>query len=178
MPETTLVHRVLGRSGYVLAAVLVLGAGAVLAQPLLEDEPTATGAAPGAPAEGDSAAPAPSDYFPDLGGGATADPGKGSGGGSGQGTQKGADGPCGTQRAFYKRADDGVKVTVVFTGVGAVRALVVPANGEPSMQSYTTAGDPTPHIFDFPDVSSQAVKKVGLTVTTREGARDCELQRR
>ena len=56
-------------------------------------------------------------------------------------------------------------MTVVYAGFGAVRAIVVPVDGEPAAQSYTTAGDPTPHVFKFEDVSSQAIKKVGLTVT-------------
>ncbi|MDX6740323.1 hypothetical protein [Actinocorallia sp. A-T 12471] len=171
MPETPLVDRVLGRTGYVLAALFAVVAVAVLAWPLLpkgEAEPGV--AAPSAPAGAGSPGPAPSDYFPDLSG-------NGTGSGKNTGSREG-DGPCGTQRAYYKRAGDGVEVHVVFPGVGAVRAVVVPTNGEPSMQSYTTAGDPTPHVFDFPNVSGQAVKKVGLTVTTASGARDCELQRR
>ncbi|GAB2853831.1 hypothetical protein GCM10022221_61720 [Actinocorallia aurea] len=179
MPETPLVDRVLRRSGYVFAALLVLVAAAVLAWPMLsEGEETQVGAAPSAPAAGESPEVAASDYFPDLGGSGQTQGSGTSGANSGKNAGQNGDGPCGTRKAFYKRSGDDVEVTVVFPGVGAVRAVVVPTNGEPSMQSYTTAGDPTPHVFTFPDASAQAVKKVGLTVTTVDGSRDCELQRR
>lgn len=176
MPQSPLIHRVLRSSGYAITALLVLAAVGVLLWPLMDGGTRGTaGPAPsGPPARTDPAAAE-----------GTADPGEnpftaldpGRPGPGAQEPQKG-NGPCGTKSAYYKRVGDGIEVTVVYAGFGAVRAIVVPVNGEPAAQSYTTSGDPTPHVFKFEDVSSQAIKKVGLTVTGGNGAQECELQRR
>ncbi|GAA0950820.1 hypothetical protein GCM10009550_29740 [Actinocorallia libanotica] len=177
MPRSPLIHRVLRSSGYALTALLVLAAVGVLLWPLLGDD-----ARPGAPG---GAAPALSASVPP--GGPSAAPSEAGQGdnpftaidpGTGQRGGRQGSGPCGTKAAYYKRVGDGIEVIVVYTGVGAVRAIVVPANGEPAAQSYTTSGDPTPHVFKFEDVSPQAIKKVGLTVTGGAGEQECELQRR
>ncbi len=173
MPEAPLVHRVLGRSGYALTALLVLAAAGVLLWPLLEDgtsssaEPRPSATAPGGTAP-QKAAEEGDNPFTVL------NPGQN---GQGQQQTRQGNGPCGTRSAHYKRVGDGIEVTVVYTGFGAVRAIVVPVNGEPVAQSYTTSGDPTPHVFKFEDLPSQAIKKVGLTVTGGSGAQECEIQR-
>ncbi|GAA2735763.1 hypothetical protein [Actinocorallia aurantiaca] len=173
MPESPLMHRVLRSSGYAITALLVLAAVGVLLWPLMDDgAPTAARPGPTAPAQPvpgttGSAGDQEDNPFTAL------DPGKGV-----TEQQPRGNGPCGTKSAYYKRAGKGIEVTVVYTGFGAVRAIVVPVNGEPAAQSYTTSGDPTPHVFKFEDVSSQAIKKVGLTVMGRTGEVECELQRK
>lgn len=171
MPQSPLIHRVLRSSGYSITALLVLAAVGVLLWPLMGGGgPSAAGpAAPGAatPAPQGSAGQGENPFT-------VLDPGR-----AGQGAREPqGNGPCGTKTAYYKKAGRGIEVTVVYTGFGAVRAIVVPVDGEPAAQSYTTSGDPTPHVFKFEDVPAQAVKKVGLTVTGGSGARECELQRR
>lgn len=174
MPQSPLIHRVLRSSGYAITALLVLAAVGVLLWPLM-DGGTPSAAGPTAPATAAQQTPAPrksagqeENPFTVL------DPGRPAQGGR----EPQGNGPCGTKTAYYKRVGNGIEVTVVYTGFGAVRAIVVPVNGEPAAQSYTTSGDPTPHVFKFEDVPAQAIKKVGLTVTGGSGARECELQRR
>lgn len=171
MPENPLIHRVLRKSGYALTALLVLTAVGVLLWPLLNDG-TRSAAQP-------QPQPAPSGQGTQDGGGdnpfTVINPGQGN---PGQPAARPGNGPCGTKAAYYKRSGGGIEVTVVYTGFGAVRAIVVPVNGEPAAQSYTTSGDPTPHVFKFEDVSSQAIKKVGLTITSGSGEQECVLQRR
>ncbi|MCD0448970.1 hypothetical protein LO762_07170 [Actinocorallia sp. API 0066] len=163
MSETPFLHRVLRKSGYALTALLVIAAVGVLVLPFLP-EPETPVAAP-EPPSGSTAPSPPPGIFPDLSGGGQSTP------------PRQPKGPCGTQRAYYEFDDDDLKVTVVFPGVGAVRAVVA-TSGEPAMQSYTTAGDPTPHTFTFRDTPKKSLKKVGLTVTTASGAQNCELAAR
>ncbi|MEO3785105.1 hypothetical protein ABGB12_17370 [Actinocorallia sp. B10E7] len=175
MPQSPLIHRVLRSSGYAITALFVLAAVGVLLWPLMDDgTPTAAPTGPAASAPTD---PGATQDTGDKGDNpfTVLNPGQS---GTGQQKQPQGNGPCGTKSAYYKRAGKGIEVTVVYTGFGAVRAIVVPVNGEPAAQSYTTSGDPTPHVFKFEDVSSQAIKKVGLTVMSSAGERECELQRR
>lgn len=164
MPETPIVHRVLRSSGYALTTLLVLAAVAVLAWPMLNGgEATGNVSAPKPSPSEDDAQPNPFSMI---------DPGK-----SGTG-QKAGKGPCGVQSASYKRVKDGIEVTVVYAGTGAVSAVVQPVNGEPMAQSYSTAGDTTPHVFKFEGVSVQAIKKVGLRVMDATATRECEIERK
>jgi len=167
-------HRVLRSSGYAITVLLVLAAVGVLLWPLMDDgTPPAARPGPAAPAQpgpGTTGSTGEQEDNPFT----ALDPGQG----VTEQRQPQGNGPCGTKSAYYKRAGKGIEVTVVYTGFGAVRAIVVPVNGEPAAQSYTTSGDPTPHVFKFEDVSSQAIKKVGLTVTGGTGGVECELQRK
>ncbi|WP_106399004.1 hypothetical protein [Actinocorallia populi] len=174
MPQSPLVHRVLRSSGYSLTALLVLAAVGVLLWPLMGggERPSAAPVPSSAPSAQTAPSAAPGTAEQGENPFTAIDPG------TDRREEKQGDGPCGTKAAYYKRVGGGIEVTVVYAGFGAVRAIVVPANGEPLAQSYTTSGNPTPHVFKFEDVSPQAIKKVGLTVTSGTGGEECELQRK
>lgn len=169
MPDTPLVHRVLRSSGYALTVLLVLAAVGVLAWPMLNGDGAKGNASVNQPQQPDAAdkgqQPNPFSLI---------DPGQG----RDKNAAKPGKGPCGVQSASYKRAKNGIDVTVVYTGVGTVRAVVQPVNGEPMAQSYSTAGDPTPHVFKFENVSAQAIKTVGLTVMDATAMQECEIPRK
>lgn len=171
MPQTPLLHRILRRSGYGLAALFVLAAAAVLVWPLLPDgaQPSArptTGAQSPGPGEQTGEAPGGVNPFEVLDPAQTGQP------------APGAIGACGAQAAHYERKGDGIEVSVVYTGIGTVRAIVQPVTGEPMVQSYSTAQDPNPHVFRFDAVTPQAIKKVSLTVTSAAGMNDCDVPRK
>ncbi|GAA3210431.1 hypothetical protein [Actinocorallia longicatena] len=168
MSDSPLHHRVLRSVGYLLTGLLVLGAVAVLAWPMMGKDDGGGG--------GEGARPRPTGQQPTPQGDGTdpfamLDPNLDTSGSKNTGA-------CGAKSASYKRAGDGIEITVVYTGVGTVRAVVLPAEGEPQIQSYTTAQDPHPHTFQFDGVSPQAIKKVSLTIMNSTGMTDCDVPRK
>ncbi|WP_460369452.1 hypothetical protein [Actinocorallia lasiicapitis] len=163
MSEMPLHHRVLRRAGYLLTALLVAGAVAVLVWPLVGEKDAPEDGGAGRPqAQG----PTPEGKGPNPF--AMLDPNLNTNGSKSTGV-------CGVKSAYYVKAGDGIKVRVVYTGVGTVRATVLTEGGEPQIQAYTTAQDPTPHEFAFDDVVKQGLKKVGLTVMNSTGMTQCDV---